>query len=400
MARQPGLWYRAQRDAWYTKIDGRPYMLAKGKANRADAQRAFHGLMAQRGKALEQIDDPPIGELYAAWLEELDDRVARDDLAPRTREWYEMILCGFAEACGDLRASELRPHHVKAWLADRAKPGEGMKRGMGPTSRHHAVATVKAILRWALKDGRIDKDPLASLEMPARQLRREAVLSPAQWETALGLIRSDGFRDFAVLLYLTGARLGEAAGLTAADVDLAAGVATVREHKTRRRSGAKTLFLPAEAVELCRRLAAKHPTGPLFRGSRGEAWTRSAVNGQMRRLRKRSQGQLGHELYAHALRHLFGTDALVRGTPLPIVASLLGHRSTATTDRFYNHARTRSEEIRLALAAVRPAVAASPTPQDAKPASASADAAAEPLSDTSPGTRRGRPAQPGSRRPA
>ena len=43
-------WYRSDRDGWFVQHNGKQVLLAKGKANKAEAQAAFHKLMLLSGE--------------------------------------------------------------------------------------------------------------------------------------------------------------------------------------------------------------------------------------------------------------------------------------------------------------------------------------------------------------
>jgi integrase len=345
MGRTAKPWYRASRDAWYVEVGGKQVRLANGREGRQEALQAFHRLMVDRTAGRPRAGQPAAaGELILAWLDEQDRRVGRGELSARTRDWYELQLDGLAEAVGDIPAESLTPEAVFAWLD--TKPGRGT------TSRHHALATVRAVFRWAATRRKIP-DPLAGLALPPRRQRRETVLAPEQWLTVLDGVRSAGFRELITFLHATGCRLGEAAQLEARHVDLVAGTATTWRHKTARVTGRpRVIVLPPAALEQLRRLIAARPDGPLFVTEDGSSWTKDAVNCQVRRIRDRAG--LGHEFTAHALRHLFGTDALVRGVPVPVVAALMGHSTATTVARWYDHTAGRGEDLRKAAAAVRP----------------------------------------------
>lgn len=374
MPRPAKPWYRKQADAWYTKVDGRPVLLARGKASKAAAEQAFHELKA----GLKAPGPAPAAaavtvlELLVAWTEQQTFRATQGEVSARTLAWYDLLLRGFAEACGSVPAADLKPAEVNAWVKARSEPAEG-RRGWGSTSRYHAVSTVLAIFKWGVEEGLIGANPLLKLKRPRRNERREEVLTPDQWPQVLALVRSEGFRDLLIFLHEVGCRLGEACRLEAADVDLDAGACLIREHKTRRRTRKpKVLMLTGEAQGLLARLAAAHPSGPLFRNEDGKPWNKDAVNCQMRRLRERSEGTLGREVTAHALRHLFGTDLMTKGVPLALAAKLMGHSNTSTIDRWYNHTGERRAELKAALSAIRP------TPADTAPGEQAAGPAAAP----------------------
>ena len=89
-------------------------------------------------------------------------------------------------------------------------------------------------------------------------------------------------------------------------------------------------------MELSRKLVAKHPEGPIFRGPRGvKPFTRNGVRCRFRRLREKLP-HLKH-FVAYSARHSFATQALVNGAGAAQVAELLGHTSIEMVSRVYGH---------------------------------------------------------------
>jgi integrase len=344
MGRKSAPWYRKSHKAWVCRIDSHQHTLAKGpqEKTRAEAQKEFHRLMAARG---ETRADPPmrVDALCDLFMDHI-----QADRKPATYEWYRRHLKTFLAAHGALSVAEIRPHHVLDW---------SNAHGWAPGTRRGAIGAVQAAFRWGKKVGHIDADPLGTIERP-RAPRRTAILTTAQVEAILASVPP----EFGLLLEFlreSGARLGEAARLTKADVDWERGIVILQEHKT----GAKTdrpriLVLSARALAILTELTGRHPTGPLFRNSRNNAWTRQTVQQNFERVRRKLN--LGPEATAHALRHRFATDALVT-QPNTVVAALLGHSGTAMVDQVYSHVKEEIDVLREAIAKVRPG------PKDADP---------------------------------
>lgn len=157
------------------------------------------------------------------------------------------------------------------------------------------------------------------------------------------------FRMFFFALWRTGARPGEVRKVEAGHVNLDAGVWVFppRRHKTGKKTGRpRVIVLTPPMVKLTRLLMARHPSGPLFRNTDGNPWTKSAVRLRFCRLRKRLG--LDDRIVAYLLRHGFCTDALERGVPIATVAELLGHTTTNTIAKHYSHLTEKTEHLRLA----------------------------------------------------
>src|SRR5262249_38803856 len=102
----------------------------------------------------------------------------------------------------------------------------------------------------------------------------------------------------------------------------------------------------------------EHPTGLVFRNSRGGAWLRNLVSRRLKKLRPKFGLDDGVVFYS--LRHLFITDALERGVPIATVAELVGHRDLTMISRIYSRLSGRTAHLRDAVNQVRPVEVATP----------------------------------------
>ncbi|MFO1043315.1 MAG: tyrosine-type recombinase/integrase [Planctomycetaceae bacterium] len=202
--------------------------------------------------------------------------------SPVTYEWYRFRLKRFFEAYPDLRIGELRPYHVQEWI-DRMTVASGTKRNY--------CRAVKRCVRWAKKQGYIDQNPIADLEVP-RGGKREKVVTAGEWDTILAAVPDRYFRDLLVVTWETGCRPQESLRVEARHVDL------VNQRWVFPESESKTdiprvVYLTDEALAITKRLMLQHPSGPLFRNLNGP-WTTDAVNCAFIRL----QIKLGRALVA------------------------------------------------------------------------------------------------------
>lgn len=206
---------------------------------------------------------------------------------------------------------------VNAFTADLMAGGAAASTA---ASRQLAVRRFSA---WLAAEGDQDEDPLTGLRAPRLD---QPVIEPLTDDDLKALLRacavtsqsrlpgdSDavsrklrGQRDEAILRFMieTGARAGEVVALTVDDVDLAAGVATIRRGK-----GGKGRVVPfgAEAAaaisRYLRQSRARHrlaSTPALWLGDRGKAFS---YDGLHRALKARADaaGVLG--FHPHRLRH-------------------------------------------------------------------------------------------------
>ncbi|MHC5544325.1 tyrosine-type recombinase/integrase, partial [Singulisphaera rosea] len=158
----------------------------------------------------------------------------------------------------------------------------------------------------------------------------------------------DPFRDLLTAMTESGNRPGEAIKVTAADVDFELGVWVIKGKTTRRTGKDRVVYMNTTLIEVTRRLAAKNPSGPIFRYEDGNPWTLQAINCRFRRKKVRKSDRLDGNVTAYVYRHSFATDALEKGVPDATVAELMGHSGTAILHKHYSKLREKREHLRKA----------------------------------------------------
>ncbi len=205
-------------------------------------------------------------------------------------------------------------------------------------------AAVRCFFAWAHEEGLVPDDPAARLvtAQPRPALPTALAVAPATRlvESAREAAADDdpvALRDWALveLLYATGVRVSEAAGLDVDDVDLGQRLVRVMG------KGGKERVVPfgapaARAVQAWlargRPQLARPGSGPaLLLGVRGGR----ADPRQLRSAVHRASALAGvDDIAPHALRHTAATHLLQGGSDLRSVQELLGHASLATTQRY------------------------------------------------------------------
>jgi site-specific recombinase XerD len=144
-------------------------------------------------------------------------------------------------------------------------------------------------------------------------------------------------RDFVMvsLLYLSGIRRAEIAGLKITDIDFAKNMITVTGKGNKQRIAP---FGETMAPDLRDYLKAreefmavkKNQNGLLFINYRGEPLSVRSVD----RIVKKYCASLGKKVTPHALRHSFATHLLENGADILAIKEMLGHSSLATTQKY------------------------------------------------------------------
>jgi integrase/recombinase XerC len=231
---------------------------------------------------------------------------------------------------------------VRAWLAGLAD------RELAASSVAGRLAAVRSLYRHALRHGRITTDPLAGVRAPRRPSRLPRVLSVEEAERLVTAPRQGTVRDEALarrdaalleLLYATGMRISELAGLTLERVDVRRRRLRVLGKGSKERD---LVFGGPAAAALESYLATARPVLAV-RGEPGEA---VFLNAGGRPLTARGarlvierwvrRTGVSPRTSPHTLRHSFATHLLEGGADLRVVQELLGHVNLQTT-QVYTH---------------------------------------------------------------
>jgi site-specific recombinase XerD len=198
-----------------------------------------------------------------------------------------------------------------------------------PRTINRRLAAVRTFLRWTEGNG-------WTIELQTPQSVRQVKpgpkwLTPAEERALLRAVRAAGEkRDVALVVVLlrSGLRVAELVALEWRDVSISPrkGELVVRKGK-----GAKqrTVPLHAAARDALKALDRRRPGDKVFTGQRGDL-TKSGAQ----KIIARYGRAIGVDLSAHILRHTCAKRLIDAGTPLHVVARILGHESTKTTEGY------------------------------------------------------------------
>jgi integrase len=328
------VWFRAYTDSWYVRSGGRQVPVldengrrVRGRENRKAAQAAWQAMRSKPPASPDEVAE--VAEVIRCYVSA---KRPGDTKAEKVTRHY---LHSFAERWRGLTVAALTPHHVTVWLDGRPS--------WGSECRWHAITLLSACLNWA--QGVLGtRNPIKGMARPARKSRGVEAVIPADVHKALVAGASRHVADVLIALKATGARPGEVLSVTAADFNERAGVWVLAKHKTAHKTGRpRVIALTNELVELCRRLAVRYPTGPLFRSPSGAAWSANAFGCQVRRLRRRLGLQ---RVFPYCYRHTLATEALTAGVSDSLVSAVLGHADTSVLHHHYQHLTARVQALR------------------------------------------------------
>jgi integrase/recombinase XerC len=281
--------------------------------------------------------DAPFAESLAGFLDFLasERRASRHTVAAYRRDLAQLATF-LIEKRGEVpSARRIDVYALRQWLG-------ALARVVSPASVARKIAAVKALFRYLHKRGLVDKDPAADLSSPKVRKPLPTFLgvdAAREVMEAAGSEDPAGLRDRAVLemLYGSGLRVSELAGLDLADLDLRGGTVRVRGKGNKERiaplgrAAAQSVEAYLAARSALVRRGTLHPTA-VFVSTRG-----GRLGVRQIQLLVHRYGALGagrSDLHPHALRHTCATHMLEGGADLRAIQEMLGHASLATTQRY------------------------------------------------------------------
>jgi len=242
------------------------------------------------------------------------------------------------------------------------------KDGAAPATTRRKLSSLRAFYKFLEREEVIERNPFGGLRGPRLSKHLPQILSVTQVQALLEAPiksladREQGgatvephavyaaLRDAAIfeLLYSTGARISEAAGLTRRQVDLISGVARVRGKGKKERLcalGRPALHALEKAFAVAELLwpESAKDASPIFLNLHGGRLTPRSMERTMKVWL--AAAGLPAEITPHKLRHSFATHLLDAGADLRSVQELLGHASLTTTQIYTQVTVERLKEI-------------------------------------------------------
>lgn len=288
--------------------------------------------------SLAPIEQAPPARHLSAFLDYLQ---VECGLALNTRKAYQGDLRNFlaflaASQVGSL--AELSTRHIESFIR------RAMREGLSPSSTARRLAAVRMFCKYLVVERVLARDVSVAVEAPNRWQRLPAIVGDDVVRKLLSA-PSEGADRFALrdrtvltMLYATGVRAAELAGLKLADVNARLGVIRVFGKGAKERIvpvAADALDAVSDYVERGRPLVLKNPSEEALLLSRtGRPLTRIDIYRIVRKYVRRTA--LRGRLSPHTLRHCFATQLLSHGADLRSVQEMLGHADIATT-QIYTH---------------------------------------------------------------
>ena len=272
-----------------------------------------------------------VAEMAEAWYE------AQVQIKATTRSGYRYNLDRHVlPTWGSHRLTEISHSAVQGWVSVLGKE-------LGPSTVRQIYLVLAGVLKFAVRDGRIPKNPADDVQLPRLVKRPHGYLTHRQVRSLAE--QCGAWSDLILLLSYTGLRWGEMAALSSDRVDferrrldISAAVTEVRGALvwgTPKNHERRSVPVPALVVEgLATRSRTTEAAEPLFRGPDGGVlragnFRNRVFNAAVARCIESDKGF--PRITIHDLRHTAASLAVASGANVKAVQRMLGHSSAAMT---------------------------------------------------------------------
>ena len=292
------------------------------------------------------------------WTQAFLRHLQTKNFSPHTLQSYEADLQQFVAFCAArslTRVQDFNLSTIRLFLASL---------GAHHYERNTTLRKISALRSFAnflLQQGQIQQNPFKLLPAPKRERLLPKFLTVDETNRLIETSAEQGRfatrnRALLELIYSSGLRRSEVAGLKISDVDLFNGVVKVLG------KGNKERFIPVTqtALQALREYLATRPnyktSDALFLGKNGTPLTGDGIAYIFRNTAIKSN--IARRLSPHSLRHSFATHLLNNGCDLRSLQEMLGHSSLATTQVYthvsldklksvYQHAHPKNKETEI-----------------------------------------------------
>jgi integrase/recombinase XerC len=209
------------------------------------------------------------------------------------------------------------------------------------------LATLRAFFKFLCREQVLELNPARLVSSPRLEKRLPKVISIDEVIQFIETPDTDtvlGTRDRAIieLLYATGCRVSEVAGMNLDDIDLKRATIRVRGKGRKERfvpfgskaNEALTFYFEARGPLLAEAPAHKRDPKAVFLNYQGTRITTRSIGRLIEKYVK--ECALAHSISPHSLRHSIATHLLSAGADLRAIQELLGHARLSTT-QIYTH---------------------------------------------------------------
>lgn len=334
---------------------GRPKYAKCSRRSESEAVKELNRMLADHTLGVTATETKQtLSQYLDYWLEQ---RV-KPHREPKTYRTYEQIVRLYLKPhLGHLSMARLRAPQIQAGV-NKLSAGAPDTPSLSPKTVRDARGVLRSALNTAWREGTIRENPALKVETPRVEQGEAIYLSTEEAAKLINTSKQHYLGPMIEVAIMTGLRVGEATGLTWADVDFEDSLLRIRQQlqqvegrlvlkSLKSRSSRRTLSLPEDGMaslrehrsrQMLSKAAAPDSWNTLnlvFTNAKGEPLGGPNVDDSLKGLCRQAQIK---EVSFHKLRHTAATHLAASGIPLAVVKEVMGHSQIGITANLYSHA--------------------------------------------------------------
>lgn len=189
---------------------------------------------------------------------------------------------------------------------------------------------------WAYRKHHIDQDIMRDIDRIRSKQKKKDRITPEEMEACRECAQGDREKALLELMLSTGLRVGEIAALKIEDIDFQSKRVHISEGKSD--SAERDVYLTIRARNAIRKYIKKRTTGYVFRPTRNILDDNVQIGkGTIEKIAKEIGERAGAhcKTTVHVYRKTFASEKYRQTKDVKLVSILLGHASTAITEKYY-----------------------------------------------------------------
>jgi len=311
------------------------------KSVSAKTRKAASAKFVRLKRDLEKTGGVTSNSTVEAWLNHWLDTIATERNRGRTLQGYRSyVRTWLIPQLGHHRLDRLSEDHVRAML-------KAMRdQGKSDATRRQARAILQRALHVAEQEGRVSRNVARNVDAPSTETAERTPLTLPEVRSIMTTIAGTPLESRWLCALWLGLRQGEALGLRWEDVDLKAGLMSIRQTVQRQtglglvvtppksKASRRTFPIPSLVLASLKRrqdlglpgeLVWGKTAGPMDPRQDWQAWKDML----------KAAGVGDHPL--HAARNTTATLLMAAGVDVKLIAQILGHSTVKITQDIYQH---------------------------------------------------------------
>ncbi|MBM6613762.1 tyrosine recombinase XerC [Desemzia sp. RIT804] len=282
------------------------------------------------------VNNQKLIELFLNYL------ISERDYSVLTKKAYQEDIeqfSAFLNQTGESAFNAVSIQDVRIFL------GELNKKKLSRNSVSRKISSLRAFYQFLLRNDLVTENPFSYVHLKKKNLRLPRFFYEKEMDILFQTVKGDSpldTRNEAILevLYGTGIRVSECAGIKLQDIDFDLNVLLIHGKGNKERyvpfghyaAVAMQNYLEKGRNPLMQKHHKEHKT--LFVNHHGDGITSTGIEYALNQVIKKSS--LTSDIHPHMLRHTFATHLLNNGADMRTVQELLGHASLSST-QIYAH---------------------------------------------------------------